>query len=76
MAVRLLKRNHRAGSPGLRSRFIHNAYLTDESRLFRCLGWDGRLVVLEDCASLEAFAFPADELAAAGLRPVEPARAR
>lgn len=73
MAVPLLRRNHGIGSLDPRSLFRRNTYLTDESRLFRCLGWDGSLVLFEDCATLEEFAYPGEELAAAAMRPVEPA---
>ncbi len=76
MAVPILRRSHRIGSHGLESTLRRNTYLTDEHRLFRCLGWDGSLILLEDCATLEAFAFPADELAAAEMRLVDPAPAR
>ncbi|HET7199007.1 MAG TPA: hypothetical protein VFI86_10090 [Burkholderiales bacterium] len=76
MAVPILRRNHGVGSHRLESVVRRNSYLTDESRLFRCLGWDGSLVLLEDCGTLEAFAFPADELAAIEMRLVKPAPAR
>lgn len=74
MAVPLLKHKHGIGSPRLRSVLRLNAYLTDESRLFRCLGWDGSLALLEDCATLETFAYPEDELAAAEWRLITPIR--
>lgn len=73
MSIRLLPRNHGIERADLRSVLKPNTYLTDESRLFRCLGWDCSLVLLEDCATLESFAYPADELAASEMRLVEPA---
>jgi hypothetical protein len=74
MEIPLLIRNHRIKRIGPRSALKSNTYLTDESRLYRCLGWDGSLVLLEDCATLEAFAYPAEELAATDMRLVKPAR--
>ncbi len=74
MEIPLLIRSHRIGRTNPRSVLRRNAYLTDESRLFRCLGWDGSLVLLEDCLTLEAFAYPADELTATEMRLVKPAR--
>jgi len=75
MAIPLLTRNRGVGQTDIMSALKRNAYLTDESRLFRCLGRDGSLVLLEDCATLESFAYPADELAATDMRLVVPASA-
>lgn len=74
MAAPLLKHRHRSGPPHLRSVLGFNTYLTDESRLFRCLGWDGSLILLEDCVSMEVFAYPEHDLAAAAWRLVTPTR--
>lgn len=73
MAISLLTRNRRLEQADVRSALKCNTYITDESRLFRCLGWDGSLVLVENCATLESFAYPADELAATEMRLVEPA---
>ncbi len=76
MAIPLLTRNRGIEKTDLRSALKRNAYLTDESRLFRCLGRDGSLVLLEDCATLDSFAYPADELAATDMRLVVPTATR
>lgn len=70
----ILKRDHRTGHSLLRSVLKRNTYLTDGSRLFRCIGWDRSLVLLEDCMTLEAIACSAEELRTAGMRLVQPAR--
>lgn len=50
-----------------------DAYLTDETRLFRCLpSSDGDTVLLEDCLTLEYFHFYFEELAK-DMRLVRPA---
>ncbi len=48
-----------------------DAYLTDGKCLFRCLGGDGAMILLEDCMSLETIAFPRAELARPPMRPVK-----
>lgn len=77
MNVPLLKPPSRVGSAGLDSLLAPNAYLTDESRLYRCLSRDrvmrdDEMVLLEDCQTLEAILFPLDELMAADIRLVNP----
>ncbi len=77
MNVPLLKPPSRVGSEGLDSLLTPNAYLTDESRLFRCLSRDrvmrdDEMVLLEDCQTLEAILCPLDELMATDMRLVKP----
>lgn len=52
------------------------AYVTDGTRLFRCLAsHEGGVVLLEDCVSLECIHFYFDEVAS-GMRLVKPASER
>ncbi len=77
MNAPLLKLPSRVGSAGLDSLLTPNAYLTDESRLYRCLSRDrvmrdDEMVLLEDCQTLEAILCPLDELVATDMRLVKP----
>ncbi|MBK5220509.1 MAG: hypothetical protein JJE35_12105 [Thermoleophilia bacterium] len=63
-----------AHSPRPRAdQLIHNAYITDGQRLFRCLpASEGSMLILEDCSTPELILCEADELLQAELRLVRP----
>lgn len=54
---------------------VHNAYLTDGRRLFRCLeSRDGREIMLEDCLTLDLLLCQVEDIERSGIRLVRPGR--
>jgi hypothetical protein len=72
MNARLMRQANRGRSAKLEA-LVMNAYLTDGTRLFRCVSCEGATALLENCLSLEVVVCSLNELAAAELHRVNPA---